>query len=155
MAILKIIAHGKKREAKRKVLQYVLDPNKTQEGLPFVTGDFQADEITSKTVFQEFQRIRTLFGKDRKGIRTYLHGTLSFPPGELEPQEVRDFAVELVEQIYPNHQVLVVPHTDAAHPMPILLWRPFPLWTVLCCIPASMTWNKPKSSASRCAEKGG
>ena len=110
MAILKIIAHGKKREAKRKVLQYVLDPNKTQEGLPFVTGDFQADEITSKTVFQEFQRIRTLFGKDIKGNRTYLHGTLSFPPGELEPQEVRDFAVELVEQIYPDHQVLVVPH---------------------------------------------
>ena len=82
MAILKIIAHGKKREAKRKVLQYVLDPNKTQEGLPFVTGDFQADEITSKTVFQEFQRVRTLFGKDIKGNRTYLHGTLSFPPGE-------------------------------------------------------------------------
>lgn len=116
MAVLKIIAHGKKREAKRKVLQYVLDPKKTQEGLPFVTGDFQADEITSKTVFQEFQRIRKLFGKDIKGSRTYLHGTLSFPPGELGPQEVRDFAVELVEQIYPNHQVLVVPHTDAAHP---------------------------------------
>ena len=110
MAILKIIAHGKKREAKRKVLQYVLDPNKTQEGLPYVTGDFLADEITSKTVFQEFQRIRTLFGKDIKGNRTYLHGTLSFPPGELEPQGVRDFAVELVEHIYPNHQVLVVPH---------------------------------------------
>ena len=116
MAILKIIAHGKKREAKRKVLQYVLHPSKTQEGLPFVTGDFQADEITPKTVFQEFQRVRKMFGKDKKGSRTYLHGTVSFPPGELEPYEVKDFAVDLMERIYPNHQVLVVPHIDATHP---------------------------------------
>ena len=116
MAILKIIAHGKRREAKRKVLQYVLDPKKTQEGLSYVTGDFQAEQITPKTVFQEFQRIRKMFDKDSKGSRTYLHGTVSFPPGELEPHEVKEFAVELVEQVYPGYQVLVVPHTDAAHP---------------------------------------
>ena len=116
MAILKIIAHGKRREAKRKVLQYVLDPKKTQEGLSYVTGDFQAEHITPKTVFQEFQRIRKMFDKDNKESRTYLHGTVSFPPGELEPHEVKEFAVELVEQVYPGYQVLVVPHTDAAHP---------------------------------------
>ena len=116
MAILKIIAHGKRREAKRKVLQYVLDPKKTQEGLSYVTGDFQAEQITPKTVFQEFQRIRKMFDKDSKGSRTYLHGTVSFPPGELEPHEVKEFAVDLVEQVYPGYQVLVVPHTDAAHP---------------------------------------
>lgn len=116
MAILKIIAHGLRREAKRKVIQYVLDPKKTQEDLSYVTGDFQAEQITPKTVFQEFQRVRQMFGKDQKGSRTYLHGTVSFAPGELPPDQVKDFAVDLVEQIYPGHQVLVVAHTDTAHP---------------------------------------
>lgn len=116
MAILKVIAHGVRREAKRKVLQYVLDPQKTQEGLCCVTGDFGAEQITPKTVFQEFQRTRKLFGKDKKGSRTYLHGTVSFAPGELPPEQVTEFAAELVEQIYPGHQVLVTAHTDTAHP---------------------------------------
>lgn len=116
MAILKIIAHGHRREAKRKVIQYVLDAKKTQEDLSYVTGDFQAEQITPKTVFSEFQRVRQLFQKDNKGSRTYLHGTVSFAPGELPPDQVKDFAVELMEQIYPGHQVLVVAHTDTAHP---------------------------------------
>jgi len=116
MAILKVIAHGVRREAKRKVLQYVLDPQKTQEELCCVTGDFGAEQITPKTVFQEFQRTRKLFGKDKKGSRTYLHGTVSFAPGELPPEQVTEFAAELVEQIYPGHQVLVTAHTDTAHP---------------------------------------
>lgn len=116
MAILKIIAHGIRREAKRKVIQYVLDPKKTQEDLSYVTGDFQAEQITHKTVFQEFQRVRKMFGKDKNGSRTYLHGTVSFAPGELLPDQVKDFAVDLVEQIYPGHQVLVVSHTDTNHP---------------------------------------
>ena len=116
MAILKIIAHGRRREAKRKVIKYVLDPKKTQEDLSYVTGDFQAEHITPKTVFQEFQRVRKMFDKDKKGSRTYLHGTVSFAPGELPPDQVKDFAVELMEQIYEGHQVLVVAHTDTAHP---------------------------------------
>lgn len=116
MAILKIIAHGLRREAKRKVIQYVLDPRKTQEDLCYVTGDFQAEQITPKTVFQEFQRVRKMFGKDKNGSRTYLHGTVAFAPGELPPDQVKDFAVDLVEQIYPGHQVLVVSHTDTDHP---------------------------------------
>ena len=116
MAILKIIAHGLRREAKRKVIKYVLDPKKTQEDLSYVTGDFHAEQITPNSVFQEFQRVRKMFGKDQKGSRTYLHGTVSFAPGELPPDQVRDFAVELVEKIYPGHQVLVVAHTDTDHP---------------------------------------
>lgn len=116
MAILKVIAHGVRREAKRKVLQYVLDPKKTREDLCCVTGEYGAEQITPKTVFQEFQRTRKLFGKDKKGSRTYLHGTVSFAPGELPPEKVTEFAAELVEQIYPGHQVLVAAHTDTAHP---------------------------------------
>ena len=116
VAILKIIAHGHRREAKRKVIQYVLDNKKTQEDLCYVTGDFQEERITPRTVFNEFQRVRQLFQKDKKGSRTYLHGTVSFAPGELLPDQVKEFAVELMEQIYPGHQVLVVSHTDTAHP---------------------------------------
>ena len=106
MAILKIIAHGHRREAKRKVIQYVLDNKKTQEDLSYVTGDFQEQQITPKTVFNEFQRVRQLFQKDNKGSRTYLHGTVSFAPGELPPDQVKDFAVELMEQIYPREQLI-------------------------------------------------
>ena len=116
MAILKVISHGLHREAKRKVIRYVLDPEKTQPDLSYVVGDFQSDEIAPRTVFQEFQRVRQMFGKDVKGSRTYLHGTVSFAPGEVSAEEAKDFAVELVEQIYPGHQVLVVSHTDANHP---------------------------------------
>ena len=116
MAILKIISHGLHREAKRKVIRYVLDPEKTQPDLSYVVGDFQSDEITPRTVFQEFQRVRQMFSKDVKGSRTYLHGTVSFAPGEVSAEEAKDFTVELVEQIYPGHQVLVVSHTDANHP---------------------------------------
>ena len=116
MAILKIISHGLHREAKRKVIRYVLDPEKTQPELSYVVGDFQSDEITPRTVFQEFQRVRQMFGKDVNGSRTYLHGTVSFAPREVSAEEAKDFAVELVEQVYPGHQVLVVSHTDANHP---------------------------------------
>ena len=116
MAILKIISHGLHREAKRKVIRYVLDPEKTQPELSYVVGDFQSDEITPRTVFQEFQRVRQMFGKDVKGSRTYLHGTVSFAPREVSAEEAKDFAVELVEQVYPGHQALVVSHTDANHP---------------------------------------
>jgi hypothetical protein len=75
MAILKIIAHGHRREAKRKVIQYVLDAKKTQEDLSYVTGDFQAEQITPKTVFSEFQRVRQLFQKDNNLFRTTLRNS--------------------------------------------------------------------------------
>ena len=116
MAILKIISHGLHREAQRKVIRYVLDPKKTQPDLSYVVGDYHSDEITPRAVFQEFQRVRQMFGKDVKGSRTYLHGTVSFAPSEVSAEEAKDFAVELVEQVYPGHQVLVVSHTDANHP---------------------------------------
>ena len=116
MAIFKIISHGKNNRAKREVLRYVLNPQKTTEELCHVTGDYQKDEITPKNVYQEFQRIRKMFDKDKKeNSRTYTHGTVSFPKGEVTPEEVKDFTCELMERIYPEYQVLTAVHTDREH----------------------------------------
>lgn len=115
MAILKIISHGKRREAKRQILRYVLDPGKTSENLCHVTGDYREEQITSNQVFQEFSRVRALFNKERPGAREYTHGTVSFAPGEIAPEKAKDFAAELAERIFPGHQVLCATHTDTDH----------------------------------------
>lgn len=116
MAIFKIISHGKNNRAKREVLRYVLNPQKTTEELCHVSGDYQKEEITYKNVYQEFQRIRNIFNKDKKeNSRTYTHGTVSFAKGEVTPEEVKEFTCELMERIYPEYQVLTAVHTDREH----------------------------------------
>ena len=96
-------------------MQYVLDSNKTEPHLCAVSGDFQGDEITPSSVYQNFARVRELFNKEKVGSRTYTHGTLAFAPGEITPEEASEFAQEFVERIYPNNQVLTAVHTDADH----------------------------------------
>lgn len=113
MAILKIISHGKNHAATRRILQYVLNPDKTNSDLCHVSGDYLDEEITAQSVYRNFIRVRGMFGKD--GGRTYTHGTVSFAPGEITPEETDAFARELVERIYPGHQVLTVVHTDTEH----------------------------------------
>ena len=113
MAVLKIISHGKNQGAAKRILQYVLNRDKTQPELCHVSGDYQADTITPRLVQENFLRVRGLFGKN--GGRTYTHGTVSFAPGEITHQETAAFAQELVERIYPGHQVLTVVHTDTDH----------------------------------------
>ena len=115
MAILKIISHGKTSAGTRRLLSYVLAPQKTEPHLCAVSGDFQGEEITPNTVFQSFNRIRQLFGKERKGSRTYTHGTISFAPGEATPNQVAEFASEFVEQAFPGYQALTAVHTDTEH----------------------------------------
>ena len=115
MAILKIISHGKTSAGTRRLLSYVLAPQKTEPHLCAVSGDFQGEEITPNSVFQSFKRIRQLFGKERKGSRTYTHGTISFAPGEATPNQVAEFASEFVEQAYPGYQALTAVHTDTEH----------------------------------------
>lgn len=116
MAILKIISHGKNNRAKRQLLQYILNKEKTEENLCCVCGDYQKEHITPQDVYQEFQRIRKLFGKDKKkDSRTYTHGTISFAKGEISPEEVKEFVQEFVEKVYPNHQAVIASHTDTEH----------------------------------------
>ena len=115
MAILKIISHGKTNAGKRRVLQYVLNPMKTESHLCAMSGDFQENEITPSSVYRNYARVRVLFNKENNGGRTYTHGTLSFAPGEITPEKAAEFAQEFVERVYPNNQVLTAVHTDADH----------------------------------------
>ena len=117
MAILKIISHGKTNKAKMQLLKYILNPQKTNEELCYVTGDYQLENITPTNVYQEFQRVRTLFGKDKMtNNRTYTHGTIAFAQGELNPDGVGEFVNQFVAKAYPKHQALVAVHTDTEHP---------------------------------------
>ena len=111
MAILKIISHGKTNAGKRRVLQYVLDPKKTNPDLCAVSGDFQAEEITPQTVYKSCTLTRALFNKVSLGGRTYTHGTIAFAPGEISPEDAAEFAEEFVAKVYPNNQVLTAVHT--------------------------------------------
>lgn len=115
MAILKIITHGKTNAAKRRVLQYILDPKKTEPALCAVSGEFHAEEITPQTVYKSLARTRALFNKESTGSRTYTHGTIAFAPGEISPEAAAEFAEEFVQKIYPENQVLTAVHTDADH----------------------------------------
>lgn len=116
MAILKIISHSKSNKAKKQLLEYVLNPQKTNTNLCYVSGDYQKDTITPQAVYEDFRRVRRLFGKDKNyNLRAYTHATISFPDTSLPPEDVLGFAKEFVERIYPNHQVLIATHTDTKH----------------------------------------
>ena len=115
MAILKIISHGKTNAGKRRVLQYVLDPKKTNPELCAVSGDYQAEEITPQSVYKSYTRTRALFNKVSLGGRSYTHGTIAFAPGEISSEDAAEFAEEFVTKVYPNNQVLTAVHTDADH----------------------------------------
>ena len=112
MAILKIISHNKTTAGTRRLLSYVLDLKKTQPHLCAVSGDFRDDDVTPQTVYRNYARVRELYNKARNGGRICTHGTVSFAPGEVTPEQAAEFATEFAERIYPNHQVLTATHTD-------------------------------------------
>ena len=112
MAVMKMISHNKTTAGTRRLLAYVLDPKKTESHLCAVTGDFRDDEVTPQTVYRNYALVRELYKKDRAGGRICTHGTVSFAPGEITPEQATEFASEFVERIYPNHQVLITTHID-------------------------------------------
>ncbi len=116
MAIVKILSHGKSTAGTRNVLAYILDSKKTEPDLCGTLGDMSSEAITPKTAYQEFQRIRKLFGKDQNGtVRTYTHGTVSWATGEATLEEALAFAREYLPKIYPRHQVVFAVHQDTNH----------------------------------------
>lgn len=112
MAILKIISHNKTTAGTRRLLNYVLDPKKTEPHLCAVSGDFPDEDVTPQTVYRNYARLRELFHKASPGGRICTHGTVSFAPGEVTAEQAAAFAAEFAERIYPNHQVLTATHTD-------------------------------------------
>ena len=113
MAIVKIISNGKNMAAARKIMSYMLDVKKTEPDLCGTLGDMDAGILTPKSAYREFQRVRSLFGKDSG--RTYTHGTVSWASGEISHEEAAAFAKDYLPQIYPEHQVIFAVHTDTDH----------------------------------------
>ena len=112
MAVMKVLSHNKTTAGTRRLLAYVLDPKKTEPHLCAVTGDFRDDDVTPQSVYRNYARAREQYKNARAGGRISTHGTVSFAPGEITPEQASEFAMEFVERIYPNHQVLTATHTD-------------------------------------------
>ncbi len=116
MAIVKIITHGKSMAGTRNVLNYILDEKKTEPDLCGTLGDMPVGAPTPKEAYQEFQRVRKLYGKDNgTSIRTYTHGTISWASGEISPEEALAFAQEYLSRVYKQQQIVLAVHTDTSH----------------------------------------
>ena len=78
-------------------------------------GDFLTDNtaLNSENTYKEFQRINKMFNKDAG--RQYMHVVMSFAPHEGTPEQIHRLGVEFAEKVWPDHQVLVVTHTDREH----------------------------------------
>lgn len=112
MAVLKIVNnHSKSKAALRKILNYVLKEEKTSESNSYVHGDFIGETISPQTVFDQFMRVKALFGKENG--RMYQHGVISWHKDEaITPETALSFGKEFVSRQYPDNQALVCVHTD-------------------------------------------
>ena len=94
MAILKIIAHGLRREAKRKVIKYVLDPKKTQEDLSYVTGDF----LAQKTAIKRASRLN--YYEDRLEMLTQIDfDKFTYHPGIMDTLQQFEIEEDVMEGV--------------------------------------------------------
>ena len=115
MAILKIVNnHSKSKAALRKILNYVLKEEKTSESVSYVHGDFIGETISPQTVFDQFMRVKALFGKENG--RMYQHGVISWHKDEaITPEMALSFGKAFVSKQYPDNQALVCVHIDKDH----------------------------------------
>ena len=118
MAILKAAAKPPKTKGGlRNLLRYVLQDEKTEEKLVDGTGDFHDFEYghhyDPDRVLREYERVQEEYGK--KSGRLASHYILSFPPGEVSAAQAHELGIMLAERLWPDHQVLVVTHTDKEH----------------------------------------
>ena len=115
MAILKIVNnHSKSHSSLKKILNYFLKEEKTAASISYVCGDYFASEITPQTVYDEFVRIKQLFGKENG--RMYQHGVISWHKDEvITPEMALSFGKEFVSRQYPEYQALVSVHVDREH----------------------------------------
>ena len=116
MAIVTAIkSKTQSKTAMRKVIDYVLQPHKTnfnepKVGLvPLISGQ----NCVAETAFSEFMATKLNYGKDN-GV-FYKHFVQSFKPNETAtPQEIHQMAVELAGY-FKGFEVLIATHIDADH----------------------------------------
>lgn len=95
-------------------MEYVLHDSKINSSLVYVSGSFDAEEITYDTVYRSFLEEKKLWNKDSG--RMYAHNIISWHKDEeIAPEEAYEFGKEFVEQWFEGFQTLMTVHVDRDH----------------------------------------
>ena len=115
MAINKTVNKSTKTHgAMRNCMEYVLRDSKINSSLVYVSGPFDAEEITYDTVYRSFLEEKKLWNKDSG--RMYAHNIISWHKDEeITPEEAYEFGKEFVEQWFEGFQTLMTVHVDRDH----------------------------------------
>lgn len=115
MAINKTVNKSTKTHgAMRNCMEYVLRESKINASLVYVSGPFDAEEITYDTVYRSFLEEKKLWNKDSG--RMYAHNIISWHKDEeITPEEAYEFGKEFVEQWFAGFQTLMAVHVDRKH----------------------------------------
>ena len=115
MAINKTVNKSTKTHgAMRNCMEYVLRESKINSSLVYVSGPFDAEEITYDTVCRSFLEEKKLWNKDSG--RMYAHNIISWHKDEkITPEEAYEFGKEFVEQWFAEFQTLMAVHVDRNH----------------------------------------
>lgn len=115
MAINKTVNKSTKTHgAMRNCMEYVLRERKINSSLVYVSGPFDAEEITYDTVYRSFLEEKKLWNKDSG--RMYAHNVISWHKDEeITPEEAYEFGKEFVEQWFAEFQTLMAVHVDRNH----------------------------------------
>lgn len=115
MAINKTVNKSTKTHgAMRNCMEYVLRESKINSSLVYVSGPFEAEEITYDTVYRSFLEEKNLWNKDSG--RMYAHNIISWHKDEeITPEEAYEFGKEFVEQWFEGFQTLMAVHVDRNH----------------------------------------
>ncbi len=115
MAINKVVNQPRKsHKALRRVLNYVLQKEKIQDGRAYINGPYPYTTITSKRVYKTWLSEKRLWGKDSG--RMYEHNILSFHKDEkITPAQVLAIAIQFCERFFSQFQYLIAVHKDRDH----------------------------------------
>lgn len=115
MAINKTVNKSTKTHgAMRNCMEYVLRESKINSSLVYVSGPFDAEEITYDTVYRSFLEEKKLWNKDSG--RMHAHNIISWHKDEeITPEEAYEFGKEFVEQWFAGFQTLMAVHVDRNH----------------------------------------
>lgn len=115
MAINKTVNKSTKTHgAMRNCMEYVLRDSKINSSLVYVSGPFDAEEITYDTVYRSFLEEKKLWNKDSG--RMYAHNIISWHKDEeITPEEAYEFGKEFVEQWFKGFQTLMAVHVNRNH----------------------------------------
>ena len=115
MAINKTINKSTKTHgAMRNCMEYVLRESKINSSLVYVSGPFDAEEITYDTVYRSFLEEKKLWNKDSD--RMYAHNIISWHKDEqITLQQALEFGKAFAEKWFQSFQTLIGVHKDRNH----------------------------------------